>query len=334
MTAADTTLAGGSVSGPGALTVTSGTFTWSGGNMAGAGVTTIAAGATGTITASVGLRDTRRMDVGGVLQIAGDYSLGDVDTALLRVLAGGRLRKTATAATGLHRSFVFVPVRNDGVVESLAGNLELFRGANVAEAGTYEGKDADERVVLSGTDHVLGGSARLLDFSEIDGEVTVAPGATLPVSGEIWQTGGPLDRRRRPHRQAALAGRRAGRARDDHGGVRRRHRRRVVLLRDPRRRAHAAQPRHGPARPALRALAGLRRRPAGDREPRPDRDRRHGGGELRRVDRHLRQRAGAQHGHDREARRHGYRARRRHARQRRGAAGQRRQARAHQRRLA
>ncbi len=157
VTAADTTLAGGSVGGPGALTVTSGTFTWSGGNMAGSGVTTIASGATGTITSSVGLRETRRMDVGGVLQIAGDHSLGDVDTALLHVLAGGRLRKTATAATGLRRSFVSVPVRNDGVVESLAGNLELFRGANVAEAGTYEGKDADERVVLSGTDHVLGG---------------------------------------------------------------------------------------------------------------------------------------------------------------------------------
>jgi hypothetical protein len=180
----------GTLGGAGTLAITGGTFTYSGGTMNGSGLTSVASAATLAVTGPISIGDTRTLDVGGVMTITGDTFVGFSANALIHVLAGGAMRKTGgTNATG---SLVTVPVRNDGAIESQSGRLELFKGSGAADTGSFQGKDAANRLVLSGTGHVLDGAAKLLDFTEIAGKVDVEAGATLPVANEIYETNGSL----------------------------------------------------------------------------------------------------------------------------------------------
>ena len=190
VTANGAKMTAGTLGGAGDLSITGGTFTWSGGTINGSGAVTVAAPATATIAESVNLGDTRRLDVAGLLLISGDYTIGNSDTALVHVLAGGTLRKTA--GTNSFGAFLIPPLRNDGAVESRSGNLRLWRGASDPSTGTFSGQNATQHVIFAGTGFQLAGSARLLDFSEIAGDVSVVAGDTLPISAEIFQNGGTL----------------------------------------------------------------------------------------------------------------------------------------------
>ncbi len=137
VTAVGAGMSSGTLGGAGTLAVTSGTFAWSGGTMNGSGLLRVDAGATARISASVSLADTHRADVAGTMALAGDNSVGFSATALIHVLAGGALRKTVGTTTG--SSVVFVPVQNDGTVETVSGRLQLAQGSGVRRDGHVHG---------------------------------------------------------------------------------------------------------------------------------------------------------------------------------------------------
>ncbi|MGH2950018.1 MAG: hypothetical protein ACRDPC_27775, partial [Solirubrobacteraceae bacterium] len=188
-------LTGGTLSGAGTFTIGGGTFTWHGGSMTGTGATNVLAGATLAQTGIAELRGGRRLTIEGLHEIRGNVSIGSDFAAppRLHVAPTGVLRKTA----GTGRAGVSAPLRNDGVVDSVAGELELGPSAGVPHTGTFSGASEAARVSFGFsfpvTPHVLADSVNLSGWTEIGGgTVEIPAGAAVEVSDHLALIGGEL----------------------------------------------------------------------------------------------------------------------------------------------
>ncbi len=181
----------GTLQGAGTFAI-AGPFAVSGGTMRDAGTTSVGAASTLTVNGgNITLAAGRRLEVAGTLAFTSDHGIftGASPPALVHVLAGGVARKTA----GSGASSIYPPLRNDGLVDSTSGMLELRQGAADPDTGDFGGDSATARASFEGGTHVLGAGARLLGHAEIGGGVVgVAAGATVPVSGDGRLTGGKL----------------------------------------------------------------------------------------------------------------------------------------------
>jgi hypothetical protein len=180
------TMTGGTLAGPGSLTVT-GTFDWSGGTMAGPGTTRVEAGGTLASTDYNALSDGRLVEVAGTLTMAADnrYVYASGSAPEIHNLPGGTIRRTV-AGTGV--AGLRVPVQNDGLLDSAAGELELTQGG-AGSSGDFGGGAGT--VTLGGGVHQLAAGAALEGNVELAaGELSVPSSSTVTAAGANAISGG------------------------------------------------------------------------------------------------------------------------------------------------
>ena len=163
--------------------------------MAGTGTTRVASGGTLALAGSAALGGSRRLEVAGLFDVQGDRTLSGgfaTPAPLVQLTGSGVLRKSSGA--GIAR--LDPPLRNDGLVESTSGRLELGRGAAQPHTGRFRGASETALPAFDSAfdaPHVLGAGADLDDWTAIDGGVVgVAAGTTLAVDDRLVQRGGTL----------------------------------------------------------------------------------------------------------------------------------------------
>ena len=178
-------LNGTQLSGPGTLRVT-GTATGTGTpQVQPTGRLLVAAGATLTVPDYLYVNGTGVLDIAGTTTMTGtnNYAITHTgDPGLVRVQAGGTLRKTGSAAT----EYVQTRLDNDGTVAASQGTLSLSGGGDgsATSSGSFSGTGGGE-VEFSGGTHRLAGGVSL-------SQVNVS-GGTVEATGAVSWSGGAFE---------------------------------------------------------------------------------------------------------------------------------------------
>ena len=220
-------LTGGTISGAGNLTLP-GSSVWTGGQMVGTGTTTVPAGARLDVgipnCCTVSTDGSRTLAIAGTMTVAGSSSLqlngasSIVNTGLVNILgdnasisggsgtvftntSSGTLEKSA----GTGESEISLPFDNAGLVDAAAGSFIFEFGIQQVDglSGSYNISTGSTLVLGSPPVSIPSGATISGGGTlEVNGQVTLAPGASVHTGGLIIDSGATL--------QVNLAGHTAG----------------------------------------------------------------------------------------------------------------------------
>ena len=177
---------GGTLGGAGTPEIT-GTLEWTGGKMAGPGTTRVAQGGTLILNGISSLTTGRVLENRGLIDVRGSATLfDDFDDPAERVENLGTIRKTAGTSSTLG-----VPLHNAGVVDGKVGELRIEDGTSEPDTGTFTGTDAANRVVFVG-ERTFTSAVQLTGSTEIADDITVRAGDTLTLAGTTAYRAGTL----------------------------------------------------------------------------------------------------------------------------------------------